>query len=183
MRLTISEQQIVLWKHLQAGILQSVHVGAQRCHRHPEACSHLILAGRCSGAAEHKGFQSGKKIGFSFRIERLLHALLERVTGCEYDIAVITNITGDHLDFHGTFENYVAAKAKLFSMLGDAVHKVFPDVKVVRVPGQSDLMFCREQGCLSLQELHRALRQFPPAHQEAARKEIEEEERKRGMLR
>jgi len=49
--------------------------------------------------------------------------------------------------------------------LGEAVHKVLPEVKVVRVPGQSDLMFCREQGCLSLTELHKALRQFRAAYE------------------
>jgi hypothetical protein len=39
---------------------------------------------------------------------------------------------------------------------------------VVRVPGQSDLMFCREQGCLSVQELHKVLRQFRSAYEAAA---------------
>jgi len=47
------------------------------------------------------------------------HALeLGRVSGCDFDIAVLTNITGDHLDFHKTFERYLAAKGKLFSQLG-----------------------------------------------------------------
>lgn len=46
------------------------------------------------------------------------HALaLKRVTGCEYDVAVLTNITQDHLDFHETFENYRNAKALLFHKL------------------------------------------------------------------
>ncbi len=46
------------------------------------------------------------------------HALsLERVAGCEFDIAVLTNITQDHLDFHKTFEAYVGAKTLLFSRL------------------------------------------------------------------
>jgi UDP-N-acetylmuramoyl-L-alanyl-D-glutamate--2,6-diaminopimelate ligase len=39
-----------------------------------------------------------------------------RVDGCEFDLAVITNITQDHLDFHGTREAYRAAKARLFEM-------------------------------------------------------------------
>lgn len=43
------------------------------------------------------------------------HALaLQRVAGIEYDTAVFTNLTQDHLDFHKTMENYAAAKAKLF---------------------------------------------------------------------
>lgn len=43
------------------------------------------------------------------------HALaLHRVTGVLFDIAVLTNVGRDHLDFHGTEEAYFAAKAKLF---------------------------------------------------------------------
>lgn len=46
------------------------------------------------------------------------HALeLERVAGVEFDTAVFTNITQDHLDFHVTMENYLEAKKKLFSDL------------------------------------------------------------------
>ncbi|AAD18562.1 N-acetylmuramoylalanylglutamyl DAP ligase [Chlamydia pneumoniae TW-183] len=40
-----------------------------------------------------------------------------RVAYTNFDTAVLTNITLDHLDFHGTFETYVAAKAKLFSLV------------------------------------------------------------------
>jgi UDP-N-acetylmuramoyl-L-alanyl-D-glutamate--2,6-diaminopimelate ligase len=43
------------------------------------------------------------------------HALeQERVGGIEFDVAVFTNLTQDHLDYHGTMENYFAAKQKLF---------------------------------------------------------------------
>lgn len=46
------------------------------------------------------------------------HALaLKRVAGCEYDCAVLTNITQDHLDFHKTMENYRDAKSILFEGL------------------------------------------------------------------
>jgi UDP-N-acetylmuramoyl-L-alanyl-D-glutamate--2,6-diaminopimelate ligase len=46
------------------------------------------------------------------------HALAqERVRGLEWDVAVFTNLTQDHLDFHGTMENYFEAKAKLFTEL------------------------------------------------------------------
>jgi UDP-N-acetylmuramoyl-L-alanyl-D-glutamate--2,6-diaminopimelate ligase len=37
------------------------------------------------------------------------------VAGTRYDVAVFTNLSQDHLDFHGTFEDYFAAKAKLFT--------------------------------------------------------------------
>lgn len=46
------------------------------------------------------------------------HALvLGRVTGCEFDAAIFTNLTQDHLDYHKTMEEYLLAKAQLFSGL------------------------------------------------------------------
>ncbi len=49
------------------------------------------------------------------------HSLeLDRVYGVEFETAVITNITQDHLDFHKTMENYALAKAKLFKMCRSA---------------------------------------------------------------
>ena len=45
------------------------------------------------------------------------HSLeLGRVAGCEFKVGAFTNLTQDHLDFHITMDNYVDAKAKLFSM-------------------------------------------------------------------
>ncbi|MCL6635826.1 MAG: UDP-N-acetylmuramoyl-L-alanyl-D-glutamate--2,6-diaminopimelate ligase [Peptococcaceae bacterium] len=44
------------------------------------------------------------------------HALaLHRVAGCDFDVAVFTNLTQDHLDFHRDMEDYLAAKCGLFS--------------------------------------------------------------------
>lgn len=46
------------------------------------------------------------------------HALaLDRASGCEYDVAVFTNLTQDHLDFHHTMDEYFEAKLKLFTGL------------------------------------------------------------------
>jgi UDP-N-acetylmuramyl-tripeptide synthetase len=46
------------------------------------------------------------------------HALaLDRVAGCDFDIAIFTNLTHDHLDFHKTREEYLDIKKKLFQML------------------------------------------------------------------
>ena len=43
------------------------------------------------------------------------HALdQERVAGLQFDVAIFTNLTRDHLDYHRTMENYFAAKRKLF---------------------------------------------------------------------
>jgi UDP-N-acetylmuramoyl-L-alanyl-D-glutamate--2,6-diaminopimelate ligase len=49
--------------------------------------------------------------------------MLHRVEACEFDAAVFTNLTQDHLDFHGTMERYAEAKAKLFEGLGAARRK------------------------------------------------------------
>jgi UDP-N-acetylmuramoyl-L-alanyl-D-glutamate--2,6-diaminopimelate ligase len=46
--------------------------------------------------------------------------MLNRVEACEFDVAIFTNLTQDHLDFHGTMERYAEAKARLFSSLGHA---------------------------------------------------------------
>ena len=46
------------------------------------------------------------------------HALaLDRVSGCDFDIAIFTNLTHDHLDFHKTKKKYLATKLKLFENL------------------------------------------------------------------
>lgn len=51
-------------------------------------------------------------------MEASSHSLmLNRVYGLEFNCAVFTNITSDHLDFHGTFENYFNAKKTLFDNL------------------------------------------------------------------
>ncbi|MDK2899454.1 MAG: UDP-N-acetylmuramoyl-L-alanyl-D-glutamate--2,6-diaminopimelate ligase, partial [Patescibacteria group bacterium] len=45
------------------------------------------------------------------------HSLVQyRTWGVSYEIAVMTNVTGDHLDYHGTFDNYLEAKRRLFKI-------------------------------------------------------------------
>ena len=52
-------------------------------------------------------------------MEMSSHALQqERVWALPVDVAVFTNLTQDHLDFHGTMESYAAAKAQLFQGVG-----------------------------------------------------------------
>jgi len=66
------------------------------------------------------------------------HALeLERVAGVEYDTAVFTNISQDHLDFHGTMEKYLEAKQKLFANLGLYTEKTRTKCAVVNVDDPS----------------------------------------------
>lgn len=49
------------------------------------------------------------------------HALEQkRVFGLEYDLAIFTNLTQDHLDYHGDMDAYYQAKKKLFSARGEA---------------------------------------------------------------
>lgn len=64
----------------------------------------------------------------------LTHAILEatshglaqqRVAACDFDIGVVTNITHEHLDYHGTYENYRAAKGRLFVGLAHSAAKAF----------------------------------------------------------
>jgi len=57
-------------------------------------------------------------------IEATSHGLAQhRVTGCDFDVAAVTNITHEHLDYHGTFEAYRAAKARLFASLSRSFRK------------------------------------------------------------
>src|SRR4051812_11018772 len=48
------------------------------------------------------------------------HALeQQRVMGVEFDVGIFTNLTRDHLDYHGTMEHYFAAKQKLFAGIAE----------------------------------------------------------------
>ena len=52
-----------------------------------------------------------------FVLETTSHALDQnRVWGIKYEIGIITNITHEHLDYHGTYENYAKTKLKLLKM-------------------------------------------------------------------
>ncbi|GGE66308.1 UDP-N-acetylmuramoyl-L-alanyl-D-glutamate--2,6-diaminopimelate ligase [Priestia taiwanensis] len=60
------------------------------------------------------------------------HALhLGRVHGCDYDVAVFTNLTQDHLDYHGTMEEYKKAKGLLFAQLGNHFNHERPKFAVL----------------------------------------------------
>ncbi len=51
-------------------------------------------------------------------VEASSHALaLDRLRGCRIEAAALTNITGDHVEFHGSWAAYVAAKTSLFTEL------------------------------------------------------------------
>ncbi len=54
----------------------------------------------------------------NFVMEASSHSLeQQRAYGLKFDVAIFTNLTNEHIDFHGTMENYYLAKAKLFDLL------------------------------------------------------------------
>jgi UDP-N-acetylmuramoyl-L-alanyl-D-glutamate--2,6-diaminopimelate ligase len=65
-------------------------------------------------------FRDGVAAGASEAVmEMSSHALeQERVWGLPVEVAIFTNLTQDHLDYHGTMESYFAAKARLFEGVG-----------------------------------------------------------------
>ncbi len=71
-------------------------------------------------------------------LEATSHGLAQhRVAACDFDVAVVTNIQHEHLDFHGTWENYRDAKAMLFRSLMGGAHK--PGVPKVAVINRDDV--------------------------------------------
>ena len=74
-------------------------------------------------------------------IEATSHGLeLQRVRGCAFDIGVVTNITHEHLDFHGTIENYRRAKTRLFEMLDPSRDKGL-GIKPVAILNRDDVSY------------------------------------------
>lgn len=79
------------------------------------------------------------------------HALAEnRIAGCEFDTAVFTNATRDHLDFHKTFANYIAAKAKLFDSIGGADQAKSPKTAVANADDEAGQTMLVHAGCGSI---------------------------------
>lgn len=57
-------------------------------------------------------------------LEATSHGLAQnRVDACEVDIGVVTNITHEHLDYHGDFQGYLNAKAELFRLVSSSPDK------------------------------------------------------------
>lgn len=66
------------------------------------------------------------------------HALDQhRLAGCHFSVGVFTNLTQDHLDYHGTMERYFEAKKRLFSMCDTAVINL-DDSYGARLAGEID---------------------------------------------
>ena len=73
-------------------------------------------------------------------LEATSHGLAQhRVTGAEFDVAVVTNVTHEHLDYHGSWEQYLADKARLFRALSTSWRK--PGVPKVSVLNADDASY------------------------------------------
>ena len=80
-------------------------------------------------------------------LETTSHGLAQhRATACEFDIAVVTNITHEHLDYHGSYEKYRAAKGILFEALNLTVQKPSgnPRMAVLNLDDRSSFDYLRE---------------------------------------
>jgi UDP-N-acetylmuramoyl-L-alanyl-D-glutamate--2,6-diaminopimelate ligase len=98
---------------LQVAMLSTVAYGIGD-DIHPQI-EHITTAQ--SGVLQ-KRLSDFKKAGAKWVIlESSSHSLAQhRIWGVPYEIAVMTNVTGDHLDYHGTFDRYLDAKVRLFKI-------------------------------------------------------------------
>ena len=73
-------------------------------------------------------------------LEVTSHGLAQhRVAGCDFDVAVVTNVTHEHLDYHGSLQAYQEAKASLFAGLSESFRK--PGVPKLSVLNRDDDSF------------------------------------------
>lgn len=71
------------------------------------------------------------------------HALaMDRTTGCEFDVAIFTNLTQDHLDFHADMDGYFQAKLRLFADLDPAGRKLRPKRAIVNIDDARGARVC-----------------------------------------
>ena len=82
-------------------------LAVEASHTTPESTELQAAMGKLA-AAGAKGFV----------MEVSSHSLEQRrVDGCHFDVGIFSNLTRDHLDYHGSMEGYLAAKTRLFSEL------------------------------------------------------------------
>ncbi|OKL37215.1 UDP-N-acetylmuramoyl-L-alanyl-D-glutamate--2,6-diaminopimelate ligase [Domibacillus mangrovi] len=90
-----------------------------------------------------KTFAKMKKAGVSSAVmEVSSHALQEgRTNGTQFNVAVFTNLTQDHLDFHRTMEEYRTAKGLLFARLGNSFHAENQAYAVLNVDDEASCVY------------------------------------------
>ena len=105
----------MIWKMLneagkKTGLITTVAWGVDEIHKQVE---HMTTP---KVSTLNKRIKEIKKQGAEFLVlEVTSHALAQyRTLGIPIEIAVMTNVTHEHLDYHKTFERYVKAKTKLF---------------------------------------------------------------------
>jgi UDP-N-acetylmuramoyl-L-alanyl-D-glutamate--2,6-diaminopimelate ligase len=71
-------------------------------------------------------------------LETTSHALLQgRVAACDFDVAAVTNVGVDHLDYHGSWEDYVRAKGRLIELCAAGHSKQVPKTAVLNAGDRS----------------------------------------------
>ncbi len=112
----------------QVGLIGTVAylIGAERlpaAHTTPEAAEFQLLLKKMVDANMD-----------AVVMEVSSHALaLDRTIGCEFDVAVYTNLTQDHLDFHADMDEYFQTKLRLFTQLGALGSKRSPKRAIVNL--------------------------------------------------
>lgn len=85
----------------------------------------------------------------SFVMEVSSHALDQgRVAGIDFDVAIFTNLTQDHLDYHKTMEEYCHAKSKLFSSMTPQLKQGIAKSKVALVNSDDPYQELLTQECI-----------------------------------
>jgi UDP-N-acetylmuramoyl-L-alanyl-D-glutamate--2,6-diaminopimelate ligase len=88
-------------------------------------------------------------------LEATSHGLAQqRVRACEFDIGVVTNITHEHLDYHGDYQAYLQAKAELFRLVRKSEEKEQP-VNKLAVLNKDDRSYPMLNGIVGDLELPR----------------------------
>jgi UDP-N-acetylmuramoyl-L-alanyl-D-glutamate--2,6-diaminopimelate ligase len=90
-----------------------------------------------------KGFQEMVEAGVEVAVmEVSSHALdIGRVHGCDYNVAVFTNLSQDHLDYHKTMAEYLHAKSLLFAQLGNTFNENEPKFAILNADDPAYLVY------------------------------------------
>ncbi|MCM3787657.1 UDP-N-acetylmuramoyl-L-alanyl-D-glutamate--2,6-diaminopimelate ligase [Domibacillus indicus] len=90
-----------------------------------------------------KTFSNMKEAGVTAAVmEVSSHALQEgRTNGTAFNVAVFTNLTQDHLDFHKTMDEYRTAKGLLFARLGNVMHSDRPSFAVLNADDAASAVY------------------------------------------
>lgn len=98
-----------------------------------------------SGATTHKLLAQMVKAGYKYAVIEVSSEGLaqNRHLGINFDIAIFTNLTPDHIEAHGSFENYKKAKGKLFTILNrlsltTSKKKINPNIKKTIIANADD---------------------------------------------